>query len=243
MAPRKPTATAKPAKKGIASQSKNVVKRPVRGYHKYKNGLLNVTPKGDEKDLFKNNQHSPLLRLPPEIRNRIWEYTLGNIVFRVRGKRSGRKYSMDFVPPSNEPSIGVSLLRTCCQIYSEAASMPIRLNTFAFLSTWAVKKVTKQLKPYQRKQINTIRLEAYSPDDHKLTHLWQMSSSISIYPAVKTFQFIVHGGAGQEKSITLKDIETQFREDHATLLDDAGIGLIVEEGDGLMPDSWFSVLG
>ena len=51
MAPRKPTATAKPVKKRTTNESNKVTNRPARGYHKYKNGLLNVTPKGDEKEL------------------------------------------------------------------------------------------------------------------------------------------------------------------------------------------------
>jgi hypothetical protein len=28
-----------------------VVKRPARGFHKFRNGILNVTPKGGEKEL------------------------------------------------------------------------------------------------------------------------------------------------------------------------------------------------
>jgi hypothetical protein len=48
MAPRKPAATAKPAKKSATTESNKVLKRPARGYHRYKNGLLNVTPKGNE---------------------------------------------------------------------------------------------------------------------------------------------------------------------------------------------------
>jgi hypothetical protein len=51
MAPRKPAATAKLPKKHKASESNKVTKRPARGYHKYKNGLLNVTPKGGEREL------------------------------------------------------------------------------------------------------------------------------------------------------------------------------------------------
>ncbi|KAJ4992160.1 hypothetical protein SVAN01_02481 [Stagonosporopsis vannaccii] len=83
MAPRKPTTAAKPSGKSPADPNNKVVKRPARGYHKYKNGLLNVTPKGGEVVLVKNNQKSPLLRLPPEIRQCIWEYTLGHSVFRL----------------------------------------------------------------------------------------------------------------------------------------------------------------
>jgi len=51
MAPRKPAATTKPAKKSTTSEGNKVVKRPARGYHKYKSGLLNVTSKGNEVEL------------------------------------------------------------------------------------------------------------------------------------------------------------------------------------------------
>ncbi|KAF3051540.1 hypothetical protein E8E11_008995 [Didymella keratinophila] len=84
MAPRKPTATAKPAQKRTTGKSHKIVKRPAHGYHTYKNGLLNVTPKGDEKELVERNSKSPLLSLPTEIHTRIWEYTLGHSVHRAR---------------------------------------------------------------------------------------------------------------------------------------------------------------
>lgn len=51
MAPRKPTATADRAKKKPANETNEVVKRPARGYYKYKNGFLNVTPNGGDLDL------------------------------------------------------------------------------------------------------------------------------------------------------------------------------------------------
>lgn len=48
MAPRKSAATAKSRKKKPAPDVNKAVKRPARGYHKFKSGLLNVTPKGGE---------------------------------------------------------------------------------------------------------------------------------------------------------------------------------------------------
>lgn len=52
MASRKPTLPAKPAKKGIATgESNKVVRSPARGYRKYKNGLLDVTPQRKEEKL------------------------------------------------------------------------------------------------------------------------------------------------------------------------------------------------
>jgi hypothetical protein len=53
MAPRKPTADKK-AQEGTAikkNEHRRVVKRPARGYHRFKNGMLNVTPKGGKKAL------------------------------------------------------------------------------------------------------------------------------------------------------------------------------------------------
>lgn len=87
------------------------------------------TLKVDELHRVKQNQNSPLLRLPPEIRNRIWEYTLGHNTFRVIRAR-GRKALFTLAP--DEPGINVAILRGCRQIYSETALMPFQLNTLAF---------------------------------------------------------------------------------------------------------------
>jgi hypothetical protein len=107
----------------------------------------------------KKNQDSPLLRLPPEIRNKIWEYSLGSYVFRAFDL--GHRKEKARVKWVYKPGIGVALLRTCRQIYSEAASMLIPLNTFATsdprCGSWAL----KLLPPYQRRQITTIRYEHF----------------------------------------------------------------------------------
>ncbi|KAF3046585.1 hypothetical protein E8E12_011066 [Didymella heteroderae] len=156
MAPRKSAATANPAKKNsTTSESNKVVERPARGYRKYKNGLLDVTPQRDEENLVRKNQDSPLLRLPPEIRNRIWEYTLEHSIFRAI-PNFGSSEPAKFESPPEEPAIGVTLFRTCRQIYSEAASMPFKLNAFAFNEFWAIKKAMTPLKTYQRKFIRSV---------------------------------------------------------------------------------------
>lgn len=55
MAARKPAAgeNAERAKKATTTKKSadKVVKRPARGYHTFRNGMLNVTPKGTEKEL------------------------------------------------------------------------------------------------------------------------------------------------------------------------------------------------
>ncbi|KAI4683203.1 hypothetical protein J4E81_009332 [Alternaria sp. BMP 2799] len=77
MAPRKTAAGEKaPQAPATKKSADKVIKRPARGYHKFRNGLLNVTPKGGEKELVKRNENSLLLRMPAEIRNQIWKLAL-----------------------------------------------------------------------------------------------------------------------------------------------------------------------
>jgi hypothetical protein len=43
---------ATPAPKEVAKKDDDrVVKRPARGFHRFRSGILNVTPKGGEKEL------------------------------------------------------------------------------------------------------------------------------------------------------------------------------------------------
>ncbi|CAO2656942.1 Nn.00g057450.m01.CDS01 [Neocucurbitaria sp. VM-36] len=161
MAPRKPATNEKARKvKNTTTAKKSadkVVKRPARGYHKFRNGLLNVTPKGDEKELTKNNQASPLLRLPPEIRTEIWKYVLGGKEYRVVYEPNVRRFMLS--QSHTEPVHAMALLRTCRQIYSEAARMPVLHSNFSFTSMYGMRCAFRQLKPYQRKHIDLIQIE------------------------------------------------------------------------------------
>ncbi|KAI4631503.1 uncharacterized protein J4E87_002208 [Alternaria ethzedia] len=155
MAPRK-TAVGDKAPKAPATKKSadKVVKRPARGYHKFRNGLLNVTPKGGEKELVKRNEKSPLLRMPAEIRNKIWKLVLG-------GKLYESDWTLGFCSPPTEPEDATALLRTCRQIYSETAIMPLALTTFSAETVREAARSLKKLKPSQRKQITTLQLTVY----------------------------------------------------------------------------------
>jgi hypothetical protein len=50
MAPIKRKTTV-PKKHAIKRGEARVVKRPARGFHRFRSGILNVTPKGNEKEL------------------------------------------------------------------------------------------------------------------------------------------------------------------------------------------------
>jgi hypothetical protein len=109
----------------------------------------------------KSNQESPLLRIPPEIRNRIWEYALGGKNFRQQPR--GRKQM--FVPMPRERVNASALLRTCRQIYAETALIPFAVNTFSVNDDyWPLRRVVKSLPKYQRSQITELRVELQSSE-------------------------------------------------------------------------------
>lgn len=109
---------------------------------------------------FMDNQLSPLLRLPTEIRNTIWMHVLGGKTYRAMGF-SGREVSQTykFAPSAAEPRNGMALLRTCRQIYSETALYPMKSATFTYGHIVYLKRSIKSLKPYQRRQITHLQME------------------------------------------------------------------------------------
>jgi len=88
--------------------------------------------------------------MPAEIRNAIWKLVLGGKVYRSHWK--GR-----FYPSPTEPKDATALLRTCRQIYSEAAIMPLALTIFSVDNVRAAERSIKKFKPNQRKQITTLQ--------------------------------------------------------------------------------------
>jgi hypothetical protein len=112
----------------------------------------------------RNNQKSPLLRLPPEIRNRIWKYAVGgNTIKSVdiglwRGDYRLKLPTSEQLPTS-EPGHVFALLRTCRQIYAETAVLPYTDNTFSFCSVRSMRYGLKHVKAHLRTHITSIQLE------------------------------------------------------------------------------------
>ncbi|KAH3989403.1 hypothetical protein HBI25_120030 [Parastagonospora nodorum] len=160
MAATRKKAVTTPKKGSSKTSNDRVVKRPARGFHRFRNGILNVTPKGGELELVKTNQDSPLLRLPGELRSRIWEYVLGGYELRsVYIKNSQQITVKRMVPPFAERMNGTQLLRTCRQIYTETALLPYRANTFILETLDTIKHELKKMKPFQRARIEKIQFE------------------------------------------------------------------------------------
>ncbi|KAI4673377.1 uncharacterized protein J4E88_008990 [Alternaria novae-zelandiae] len=72
----------------------------------------------------RNAAASPLLRLPPELRNSIFAYALYHERFIL-----GPPDSCGYVVKSRDKNL-LSLLYVCRQIYSETAFLPYKLNSF-----------------------------------------------------------------------------------------------------------------
>jgi hypothetical protein len=68
----------------------------------------------------------------------------------------------EFRPAVGGPCVGTPLLRSCRQVYSEAALMPLQLNTLACSSMVTLSQAVRKLKKHQREQIKTVRIEVDS---------------------------------------------------------------------------------
>ena len=119
-----------------------------------------------------NQEKSPLLRLPPEIRDMIWKYVLGGKTFDSYGEDDGhpkRKRSAKLEPSPGDPKEGFALLRTCRQVYLETASYPITLSSLECQDPKILMYAVNKLKPYQRKQFRLIRMSYESWNYSKIT--------------------------------------------------------------------------
>ena len=88
----------------------------------------------------RNAKYSPLLRLPGEIRNKIWAFAMGGhyidvhevVQFRTVESiwvRTGFRAQPNLGDKASQPS-GFHLPEVCRQIYSETATLGYKLNTF-----------------------------------------------------------------------------------------------------------------
>lgn len=104
----------------------------------------------------RNARASPLLRLPAELRNRVYEYVLykGTYWFN-RERATTSKRPIEIVP---RIANRLSLLRVCRQTYAETALLPFSLNTFCVRARTVHDCLPILLKPVQRHAITKLRL-------------------------------------------------------------------------------------
>lgn len=115
---------------------------------------------------MKVNSETLLLRLPAEVRNRIWEYALGGKIFDViliqtcRGRYVEEK---TLIAPETFPENAHALLQVCRQIYRETALVPFSHNAFRFSEQrafeWARHLLRVQQNAMREVHIVTLRAE------------------------------------------------------------------------------------
>lgn len=110
---------------------------------------------------MRNNQDSPLLRLPPEIRNRIWHLALGGKLIRHNVYGRGR-YRM--MPRPSERENAFDLLRTCRQIYAETALLPFSANTFSWSFYSNLGTSVRAFRKFQCSQLLEVQFEMPASD-------------------------------------------------------------------------------
>lgn len=116
-----------------------------------------------------NSRDSPLLRLPPELRNRIYELTLGGLRISVDEmylrfhKRMPRKTSIQsdsstsVLPRAYSHAICL-FPSTCRQIYSETATLLFELNRFYVSTSAELGAFVGNISPTQRDAITEITI-------------------------------------------------------------------------------------
>ncbi|KAK5164682.1 uncharacterized protein LTR77_009888 [Saxophila tyrrhenica] len=135
-----------------------------------------------------NQTNSPLLRLPAEIRNRIYDLALRTStvhIFSARGKgpephitahtctskKSDQEMANTMRQDDMRPDVdgedsdqytgspySIALLRTCKQIHHESALLPFKINTFSFRSAMELERFANRLLPCQREALVDITL-------------------------------------------------------------------------------------
>ncbi|KAI8940197.1 hypothetical protein NX059_003903 [Plenodomus lindquistii] len=157
MAPQRSVPSAPPA--GHRVVDSKVTKSKRKGTVRYfKNGLLYVGRKSGKyfKITQQNARKSPLLRLPAEIRNQIWDMVVGNNICDVRhGRWIDGAYESKSYQVSN---FHASLPQTCRQIFAETSLLPYQLSDFFFDITEVV--WINQLPKYAQHNIRRIHIEA-----------------------------------------------------------------------------------
>ncbi|KAF2442627.1 hypothetical protein P171DRAFT_497565 [Karstenula rhodostoma CBS 690.94] len=110
--------------------------------------------------LVQQNAESLLLRLPPEIRNKIFRYVLAGLRVEVRAFMAAPRLYR--VGPSNKcrsPSTNVSLLQVCRQIYNETATLVCSGETLFVATTFSdLKMLHNKLNVAQREALAILRI-------------------------------------------------------------------------------------
>lgn len=136
-----------------------------------------------------------------------------------------------FHASKTEPRNTTALLRTCRQIYSEAAAMPLALTIFSVSSVWEIQKSLRKLKPHQRKQITILRFECIWPST--ASELNELSFSRANFvlgnslPALQELQ--LHVFSAQDSVIAREKTEKTVHENFEPIIRNMSVAVKLEQ--------------
>ncbi|KAF1932006.1 uncharacterized protein M421DRAFT_416734 [Didymella exigua CBS 183.55] len=118
-------------------------------------GLLDATPRTEHcvSISIRNSRESPLLRLPAELRIKIWAYLLA---YRHVLKQFPSRWRPG--SGSSASTIRLDILRVCRQTYTETALLPFTLNSFTFITPCDMKATIDCSRLGHRNAIRKIAL-------------------------------------------------------------------------------------
>jgi hypothetical protein len=108
-----------------------------------------------------NQRQSPLLRLPAELRNRIYEYTLGGNTILINPWFGKPRFRITVCDETSweHPGCLVALTAVCRQIHAEARFVPFELNCFHSHAEYASSAFWVHLTPDQKNHIRSVILK------------------------------------------------------------------------------------
>jgi hypothetical protein len=148
------------------------------------------------------------MRLPAEIRLKIWDYAIGGMRIYLNGWTRAQ-YSIDGAKDIHDFDLDrqLALPRVCRQIYVETGANFYRFNVFCFLDEWALLHFRRDRKRAQCEALRTISVPV------KLVILFLLASN-EYWTSWRSFgemfsgleTVIVYGGATQDESGMALDI-------------------------------------
>ncbi|KAH7086750.1 hypothetical protein FB567DRAFT_628841 [Paraphoma chrysanthemicola] len=132
----------------------------------------------------RNDRESPLLRLPREIRNIIYEYALSGVESTCSSQYPTATYGRRrrlFGPGFRDPPQPCGLVQVCSKIYHEAKLLPLGLGTLRCPSVGALKALYKKLPEAQSQRVKDMVLVVTMQCENNL----EGASFASMFPGVR----------------------------------------------------------
>jgi hypothetical protein len=136
-----------------------------------------------------------ILRLPAELRNRIYVHVLGGRTYRFKDTVATSRARLD---TKGEKHV-LGLLYVCRQIHFETALMPYTLNTFSFREfDISLEPFLRQRSPSQIRSIHYFELVTYqavqmwASPEHFSPYMSREFRTLSCLPNLRELHFVAH---------------------------------------------------